>query len=1768
MFRDLSRVLGENADRLGPKPALTICPPAYLGAKRTDLTFEQLAGRSTAVASELAHRLRPGDRALILLPTTPEFAYSFLGCLAAGIIAVPLPPPGDESSTRRVRNVAADCSPQAILSTSAIRQYLGATVFAGRDDPLVQWVDVDDLDDTGDLSPRGVSEQDVAFLQYTSGSTTSPRGVVVSHGSLMHNEAAIQRCFGVSADSSIVSWLPLHHDMGLIGGLLQPLLTGAHALLLDPLSFLQRPASWLEAISTERAEISGGPNFAYDLCARKVTDDERANLDLSTWRLAFNGAAPVSPRTLRSFTERFREVGFRSVANTPCYGLAEATLLVASADPAQECPTRSFDPGSLEHGRAVAAGAGRELVGYDLLDHVRVRIVDPDTREAVDDGVLGEIWLSGKSNGSGYWGDGGAGSAVFDARIDGDGCAAYLRTGDVGFLHGGRLHITGRMKDLVIYRGRNLHPEDLETDVVGADAALRPGCGAIFDIDDSVVVCHEVRPDTPAEHYPDVVRSVREVLSRVYGVAAGTVALLSSGTVAKTSSGKVQRYRVKQDFLSGRLSTVWSDTTAGADATGLADAVAEVGGGSFATADPAHRIEILTGALCAHLGRLFGTGEPADRHASLASLGADSLLAVQVQHEIENLLGVTLRPSLLWRAGSLAALAEATLGPDAGPARSVGGNRPIPVPDAEEFELTEAQRALWFLQRMSPDSCAYNVTRAFALTGDVDVEHLSAALGAVVRRNVNLRLNLRAAADGHPVGRLRSEPDLRPDVVDVRSWPDDQLLDWMTSLACEPFDLDRDRLIRAAVLRRTDGWLLVLSLHHVVCDVSSLSIVLAQLAQEYTGAPAPSRGADRDRENLLLPHHLERTALAERGEQLVAYWRAQLAGNLPVLALPSTTHRRGGAGSTVSFEIPKDVASRLARFAAQAELTVHNALLATFQLLLHRLTGQADVVVGVPVAGRFDQRLDSYVGYLVNVLPIRSTVARGVAFSGFALATHQRMLDALDHCELPFAVMAQQVDIDRTTGVPPIFQAMFSYYSTTLPGGRAAAGVVLGDPGSSLDLRSASLSGHVIRDVTSQSDIALNVAELRDALHLELQYDTALLPRAQVEGFASAYRTLLGAVTADPGAEAVGLTIVDPADARDLVAAGAGPQAERDEHYLAEFGRQVRRSPEAVAADDGTAQLSYAELNGRANHVAEELLAAGVEADTTVVVCAARTVSFLAAILGIHKAGGCYVPINPAEPPLRAAQMLATLAPRAVIVDRTGRGLLDGLLAGPGPLAAARVLEMTGLARGHVERDPARRETGPHDSSYIIHTSGSTGAPKPAIVTARGLTNHLWQMIEYFGITRDDCIGQTGNALFDVSVWQFLTGLLVGARVRIVDDPHATSPAKLGAAIVDGGITLVQAVPVMISALLETRVGAEPCRLRAMISCGEELTWDIARRWLSGCPAAALYNSYGPTECADDVSIAHVGPHSDRSRPVSIGRPLTNTSVYLLDEDLELVPRGVVGSLYVGGHGVGRGYLRDPRRTAAVLRPDPFSAEPGALMYCTGDLGRLANGGELEYLGRIDRQVKMRGIRIELGEVEAALRECAGVLDAAVKVHGIDHGVLLVAYLVQEEVPADVEPSQLVAAEFQQLRAALADRLPRHMIPTNFVRLGRMPRLPNGKVDHPALTFVDAKVSDDRGTNLLDDPTGAAIASIWGELLGRDSVAPADNFFVLGGHSLLALRMIDRVGDDLSVDLEIDTVFVSPSLIEFIEAVRRAGVRRQVSTSIPRIPRTPAGARR
>ncbi|HEY3009738.1 MAG TPA: amino acid adenylation domain-containing protein [Micromonosporaceae bacterium] len=1001
--------------------------------------------------------------------------------------------------------------------------------------------------------------------------------------------------------------------------------------------------------------------------------------------------------------------------------------------------------------------------------------------------------------------------------------------------------------------------------------------------------------------------------------------------------------------------------------------------------------------------------------------------------------------------------------------------------------LSYAQERVWFMNQVAPGEAAYHIAVPVRIRGPLDLDRLRAALAGLTRRHESLRTRFPADEDGRPRVVIEDDVDVPLRLAEAPTEQAAQAL--IDRAATEPFDLAHGPLLRSLLVRIADeDHLLLLSQHHIVGDGWSVDVLLRDLITLYRSGslpPLPVQYGDFARwEAQLLSGPAARRHLD--------YWRHRLAG-VPPLELPLDRARPATQtyrGDFVELTVDREVTDRLLALARDAGGTMFMTLLAAYQVLLARHSGQRDFAVGASVAGRSAPDLENVVGMFINMLPLRSELDGDPTFADLLARTRRCVFDAFDHADVPFAKVVRELGVPRDVTRSPVFQAMFVLQNYEM--GRF--GEVARDGDVSFEWIPMELRA-------TRFDIELHLVEVSGGLWGKLVFNTDLFHRSTVERLATAYQTLLRSIVIDPGARVSELDLLAPDQRAQLLDGWNDTTAEYPDaatlHGLVEA--QAVRTPELVAVSGEGRSVTYAELNAAANRIAHRLRAAGVGPETLVGVCAERSVELVAALLGVLKAGGAYLPLDPEYPPDRLAFMLAdSTAPVVLVQDR----LRDAL---PATGAVVLVVDDESEWAGQPVDDPEPVAEATN-IAYVIYTSGSTGRPKGVPNTHCGVVNRLAWMQKAYALCAADRVLQKTPASFDVSVWEFFWPLQTGARLVLAKPGGHKDAAYLRDLIVSEGVTTAHFVPSMLTAFLAEE-GVERCTgLRTVICSGEELPLGTAVEFTSRLPGCELHNLYGPTEAAIDVSSWRCRPEAlTGAATVPIGAPIDNVRLYVLDERLTPVPVGVAGELFIAGVGVARGYHRRPSLTADRFVPEPFGGAPGGRMYRTGDRARWRADGTLEFLGRLDHQVKLRGLRIELGEVESALREQPGVIDAAVVVREDAPGdKRLVAYVVGPAAGAELKPS-------------LKRTLPEYMVPQVFVALDRLPLTPNGKLDRAALPAPT--ITRESSVDLVDPRTETErlLVRIWSEVLGVPSLGIDDDFFDLGGHSMLATQVVARI---------------------------------------------------
>ncbi|MFF2350911.1 amino acid adenylation domain-containing protein [Kitasatospora sp. NPDC058115] len=1050
------------------------------------------------------------------------------------------------------------------------------------------------------------------------------------------------------------------------------------------------------------------------------------------------------------------------------------------------------------------------------------------------------------------------------------------------------------------------------------------------------------------------------------------------------------------------------------------------------------------------------------------------------------------------------------------------------APAEDVFPLSVFQQGMWFLEQVRPANPAYVVPGAVRVRGPVDAGVLRAAFAEVVRRHEALRTGF-GLREGRPVQLVR--PAAAPELpeIDLRDTglSAAELDERITAVAVgEPFDLETGPPVRLTLLRTgEDESVLALALHHLVSDRWSFWVLLSELAALYAafaeGRPSPLPE---------LPVQYADFAVWQREQQergrwdgQLAYWRERLAGAPAALELPTDRPRpavQGFHGGALPFELPEPLMRELAAFAHRRGATTYMALLAVFTVLLARWSRQRDVVVGVPTAVRDRPELEPLIGYFVNTLPIRTELHGEPTFGEVLERVRAACLGAYEHQEVPFELVVGELGTARDLSRPPVYQVSFAYGREAVP---------------DLTLGGARLEQVLVRSGGARFDLELQAFDRDGGLSGWFEYDRDLFDESTVVRLAAHFRRIAEQAVAAPDRPVDELELLTERERRLVVeefnaTARQWPAAEGWIHQA--FEERARLHPQAEALRFEGRSVGYRELDRRANRLAHRLRGLGVGRDVVVGVGMERSPELVVALLAVLKAGGAYLPLDPELPAARLEHMVRDARVPVLLTQRRVLGRL--------PEAGAEVLcvEEFEAAPGDAPDTAPDVEVGGEDLAYVIYTSGSTGLPKGVMNVHAAIHNRLLWMQDAYRLDADDRVLQKTPFSFDVSVWEFFWPLAAGATLVLARPEGHRDPGYLSRTIRAERITTVHFVPSMLQAFLQEPV--EECTsLRRVVCSGEALPRDLQDRFLARS-GARLYNLYGPTEAAIDVTHWTCRADGDPRRPVPIGRPIANTRIHVLDGALRPVPVGVPGELHIGGRGLARGYLNRPELTAERFVPDPFDPDPAARLYRTGDLARFREDGAVEFLGRLDHQVKLRGLRIELGEIEAVLTAHPGVREAVVTAREHRAGdVRLVAHLTAADGAAAPGPAELAAH--------LRGQLPGYMVPAAFAVLDALPLTPSGKVDRAALP--EPEPEGGRAQEPFAAPGAGlerTLAGLWRKVLGIERVGAHDNFFDLGGHSLLMAELRSLLASDTGHLVSMVELFQHPTVASLAAHLNRS----------------------
>jgi amino acid adenylation domain-containing protein len=1331
------------------------------------------------------------------------------------------------------------------------------------------------------------------------------------------------------------------------------------------------------------------------------------------------------------------------------------------------------------------------------------------------EGEVGEIWIRGPSVAEGYWQAPEATRQVFGAYTS-DGRGPFLRTGDLAFCRAGELFIAGRSKDLILVRGRNVYPQDLELAAETSHALLRSGGACAFGLDsaggEQVVLVLEV-PDG-AEGLPAVAKAARQAIAGQHEVSLQAVVLVRTGALPRTTSGKLQRGSCREQLLANALPVIWDSRVAEPEsAAGAAECAAE---------PPRGELEQLLAQLwCEVLG--FGY---IGRSELFLERGGDSLRALQLSARIEERLGAPLPAALLFEACSVASLGEWLQARHGGLA--AGGSTRVASPSVAvdppgPFALSATQERIWFLEQLAEGAAIHHLGLALELRGELRREPLQRAVARLVERHAALRTRF-VLVDGRPLQRVAAAGQgLCAPASELVARSEQELQAILRDAVCRPFQLEQAPPVRWTLVQRgPHEHVLVLACHHLVADGWSLNLLLRELCVSYA--------AELEGSTPLLPavpaSYADYVAWqvqperAARQEQARAYWLERLR-TLESSELPTDRPRpaiQSYAGARLELLLEPALLQRLEAAGRRSGGTLFSTLATALFALLYRATGQADLCLGTPLFDRGRRAFEQLVGCCVNTLALRVEVLGELTLAELASRVQTAVREGLEHGELPFERVLAALPSRRDPSRSPLFQWMLTV--------QPELGGLPPVPGLTLGVRQLGTDA-------AQFDLAIDVARDGASARVAWEYNRELFDADTMHAYWARFCRLLEAFCADPGQRVSAVELRGAAEreqARALAgrrqgaAGGSAPLG-----VLQRVAHWVATQPAAPALVQGDERWSYAELGRRAQQLAQQLRRAGVAREARVALYLPSSPRLVAAALGVLQAGGAYVPLELQQPRSRLEQVLAEAEVRWIVSERA---LADGL-----PPGSAQLILLDELAPEEAVAQPLPVPE-PEQLAYVLFTSGSTGKPKGVLVSHGMLrdTCRGWDELYRWGARPPRVLG-VSNPAFDVWSADWLRALCSGGCLVFAGAEVLLDPPALSALIAAQQIDLVDLVPSVLRPLLahwQAAGSTVPQHVRVFIvgseawSCGE---YRALRREL---PASTrLLSCYGVTEATIDSAWFEAGeagaPAGEGSVP--LGVPLPGSQLYVLDRDGVELPAGMAGELAIGGAGVARGYAGRARWTAERFRPDPFSVEPGARLYLSGDRVRRTRDGNLEFLGRRDQQLKLRGRRVEPAEIERQLLAHPAIAACAVSLWQQGGGEpLLLAYLVPSAQP-------IPGAE---LRAQLRALLPEALLPSRVVWLGALPLNANGKLDRARLPEPVAEVAS--------SPAAAGeleqrIAAIWQEALGLPRVGRHDNFFDLGGHSLLLTRVLGKLRAEVRADLAMVTLFRHPTVAALAEAL-------------------------
>lgn len=1637
-------------------------------SNETFISYADLLDRALKVLYGLQQRgIGPKEEVVFQIEDPEKLIYTFWACILGGMIPVPLSLASSDDYRHKLVNVWRILSrptlitdhPSAKLKEFMLKNPEYIDIVESINKRTILYEDLTCFSAYGSIN-YGIEKHEIAFIQFSSGSTGDPKGVILTHTNLLVNVTDAIEASETTEQDSYLSWMPLTHDMGMIGAHFIPMVANSNQYIMPTNVFIRRPMLWLMKAAEHQTTVLMSPNFGYKFFLSSFDEDADFDWDLSKVRLIYNGAEPISTELCQQFTEKMSRFGLRSNCMFNVYGLAEATVAVSF--PISGEPVKSI------HLDRRVLNVGNRVIEIDMLDKYALTFVELGSplrrcqvritalnNVVMPDCQIGHIQIKGANVTSGYYNSPDKSNSV----INSDG---WLNTGDLGFMRNGRLVVTGRAKDIIFINGQNIYPHDLERvaeRVEGIELGKVAACGIYNEkVGTDEIVIFVLHKGTLKQFVPSAIQ-VKSIINQLCGYEVKAV--LPIRRILKTTSGKVQRYVLAQKYGNGEFDQVQQEL----------EHLIELEMNLREVTVPSTSMEKMLASIWSEVLDI----QTISTKEHFFEIGGNSIKASKVLAKIRNKLHVDLQMDSLFRNPNIEMLAEEIELLD-----KINVPSPVKISGRKVFPLSSAQKRLYVLHQYETNETSYNLPFVFSLMGTLDLNRFMECCRMLLARHSVFR-TLFEFREGELVQRILPETDVKFEIEYRAS--DETELDVIISSFVRPFDLQSYPLWRAVIVQTEDNrYYFLLDMHHIISDGTSIGILMDELTKLYKGEQ-------------LAPLSLEYTDFANWQEGLLQdhqyvkkqekFWLGVYEGGLPILELPTDYPRRAVrtySGDLLKFNISLTLLTKLSKFAQKTGTTLFTVLFSAYNAMLHKYTDQEDIIVGTLLAGRLHESLLDSVGMFVNTVAVRSQPEARITFLNFLEQMKGMLLQVFQHQDYPFEEILHKLDVKRDLSRNPLFDTMF---------------VLQNMKAEPMQLKNVHVTQNPIENKVSRFDLSWYVIEKDNGLRIEVEYSTDLFMKSTIERMSHHFVDLLEQIVTNPEIVLGDLQLGTESEIRKILSEyqQLSQPGTKWTSLQEAFEHHAALKPESPAITYEGLTLTYDQLNQTANQLAMVLKKRGVVANTLVPLLLHRSCDMVVAQLAVWKAGGAFVPIDPEYPEERVQFMLENIDAKYLISSSgtyTGMSFTGELIIIDDPF-----MKEESVCNLEIINQP-------EDLAYIIYTSGSTGFPKGVMVEHRNLlaVSESWDKAYELGKMPLRLL-QLANFSFDVSIGDLARSLFYGGHMIICPQEIRSDVKRLYHYLLEHRITIFESVPSLISPLMEYVYlqGLQLNDLKVLIMgsdvCSKADYLKIAERFGKNC---RIINSYGVTEATIDSSYYESDHSGIPSESVPIGKPMSHARMYVVDRFGKMLPIGVPGELCIGGTGVGRGYIGPENHLKGKFVPDTYL--PDSTMYRTGDIAKWLPDGNLVFIGRRDNQIKINGYRIETGEVEAGLLEHPLISHAAV----VDRDSVLCAYYVANESLSEKE-----------VQGYLLNRLPYYMVPASLMQLEFIPLTTNGKVDKRSLPKPQMRV---KGSDLEmpGNETERILSIVWKEVLGNEGdLSITDNYFALGGDSIKAIQIISRL---------------------------------------------------